>query len=258
MNKKTKFLFLGFIFIMLILPSFVSAQWFVDLRQGAEDLVYLVEDIFEPILGAIWGPELLIEKVALFVVLVAFIYIAISRVPQLDENKRLVWVITFAISILATRFFSDWDWFRSVLMPYSILGVVIGSVVPLMIFFFFIESFNSSFLRKVGWIVFVVIFFALWITNIDEFGSIAYWYLAAAGLCLIFLLFDRSIHVAYAMSFLKKSGEYGRNVSISKLRKQIMEADEMLSNPHSNKEDIKRAYKTKKEARNRIKAILRS
>ncbi|MBM3234081.1 hypothetical protein FJZ19_03215 [Candidatus Pacearchaeota archaeon] len=269
---KKRWIILAFLFIINL--SFVSAYdgwgWWgggfggggAPLSSGEQmiyDSISWFQVVFGPYLEALFGPGYLLEKMALLLVLISFIYIAVSRIPPIAKNKSVVWIITLSVSLLATRFFSDIDLFRAVLVPYEIYGVAVASILPLILYFFFIESFDSHVIRKIGWIVFICIFFGLWVMRMGELGNIAWIYFAVAIISLIFLMFDKAIHAEYIYHFLMKAGKgYAGDAAINQIRTEMFRAEDMLANPHASEEDRKRARGIIKQCKRRIKEIVKS
>jgi len=260
-----------FAFLVISLIGLVSAYngWGGGWGGGgaplstAEGMIYdsitWFQIVFGPYIEALFGPGYLLEKLALLLVLLSFIYIAVSRIPPLAKNRSVVWIITISVSLLATRFFSDIELFRAVLVPYEIYGVVVASILPLILYFFFIESFDSHFIRKIGWIAFIVIFFGLWFIRMEELGSIAWIYFAVAIISLIVFMFDKAIHAEYIYYFLMRAGKgYAGDAAINQIRTEMFRAEDMLANPHASEEDRKRARDIIKQCKKRIKEIVKS
>ncbi len=215
MDKRA--VMLGVFLFAVILSSFILSSFIVsaiDLSQGSEDLVNLVKDIFSPIVSAFlrgFSDEYLLEYFLFFMIIVSFVYIALGQIELLKSKIGALWTITIAVGILSTRFIATEGFVKLVLQPYNILGVAVLSIIPLIIFFFFIESFDAPIARKFGWSLFIVLYFYLWYSQSNEIGNVAYVYLFASIIGLILILSDKHIRGWLARGFVRK----GLNASVA-------------------------------------------
>jgi hypothetical protein len=137
--------------------------------------------------------DYLFERILLFFILIAFLFVIIKRIPFFKNNLGANIVVTIAISLLISRFFGDTEYLKTVLAPYTVLGIALSAVIPLVIYFFFVESFESSTLRKILWIFFIVVFFGIWSTRAPDLGQAAYIYLLTGIVALVLLFADGTI-----------------------------------------------------------------
>jgi hypothetical protein len=120
--------------------------------------------------------------------------VILNRIPMFQDNRAALIIVALAVSLLSTRFFGDFDLIRSALAPYTVLGVALSAGLPLVIYFFFVHSFEeSSTLRKILWIFFIVVFLIIWQDRAEELGTAANIYLLTGLAALILLLFDGTI-----------------------------------------------------------------
>lgn len=221
-----KKVFLLFVFLMVGV-SFVSAQYGGDLGSnlgyGMEQLIDIVEDMFGPFFSVILGGsgDLLFERIMFLTILLAVVYIVISKMKVFDDNTPVIWIITVSVSLLATRFLADSALVQTIILPYSVLGVALTSALPLLIYFTFVEKFDSSTVRKMLWIFFVVIFFGLWGARYDAVGEISWIYFITAILALIFLLFDGTIRRMIIKSHMKEVGGLNKADYLARLRREL-------------------------------------
>ena len=204
MDKKIGVLILTFIFVSF----FVLNASFVSARSISEDLISFfneVAKIINPVLSWILGTtssaEFLIVKVLFFIVIFALIYSTVRSMDFFNQYEFLPSIISMTMSILAVRFLSTDVIVNFVWLPTGVLGVSMAVIFPFIIYFFFIEGFNSRIVRQVGWIVFSVIYFSLailrWddLKNSDIFGgiSLGWIYILIGMLSLIFVFFDKYV-----------------------------------------------------------------
>jgi hypothetical protein len=194
--KKTR-LTLTVLLSIILLSVIVSAQ--LDLRQGSQQIIDWTVDIFEPFLQALLGPNdysglLVFERLLIFVLLMSIITISLKNISVFDDYPWIIGLIAVIISLVAVRYM-NYEWLNTVLISYQILGIAIAGILPFIIYLFFINSFDNSTMRKVGWIFFIVVYFGLWATNETEnYASIYFWTMLIA---LIFLILDGTIHEYY-------------------------------------------------------------
>ena len=218
MSKKSGYILSALILSVLVLSVLVSAessgfnQGFKNVWQGIIDVL---ETILSPILGSsevgnLKSGEVLFIKALFFAVILAFVWSILEILPIFENNTWTVVIVSIAVSILSTRFLLTPGWIETILLPYSALGIAVASLVPLMIYFYFIEKAmqgdNRRVLRKAAWIFGAVVFFCLFITRVEEIGKVvpesqfnpAYVYLLTAIACLIFFFADKTIQGYFA------------------------------------------------------------
>jgi len=168
--------------------------------------------------------DYMFERILFLFILVALLYVIISRMDVFKKNRMVIWVITISISLLATRFLTESDLISTMLLPYSVLGVALTAVLPIMIYFFFVESFsNSATVRKMLWIFYIVVFIGLWASRYDELGQMSWIYMMSAIAALLFLLFDGTIRWAIWRQKQKETDFAGKEEMAVHIRKQIGE-----------------------------------
>ena len=220
MKKAVILLFL----ISLFIFSITSVPAEGELRQGSEKLVELIKDITEPLFGALFGGfsnENLFESILFFFIIIAFVYVSLERIEVFSKKPAVIWTITIAVALLATRFTTESQWVQFVLLPYNILGVALLSVIPFVIFLLFIESFDSGAIRKWGWSFWIITYIGMWYTQFDKLGQIAYIYLFAGILGLIMILSDKYIRGMLIRGYIKRGLTTKIVEQIADLQKKI-------------------------------------
>jgi hypothetical protein len=251
MKNRVDLKFIIFIsLVVLLFSSFVFAQNTIT-RSGTgatdgpiKDLANVINQIFDfgkPLFEAILGDSsaslpgieastLYLSKIMFFVVIFCLLFVTLQKMPMISENNFVLWIITIAVSILATRWLSDLKLVYSFLLPYDVLGLSIAGLFPLAALFFFIEYGLSGrkyqFLRKFGWIFVGVIFIFLWITRYDELtqasASFGGWvYFISAILCFIFSFVDGTIQMFFARARAAKVHAEGAKQRLNKLYKDL-------------------------------------
>lgn len=217
--KKSVVVFASFILASVLLSYFVSAQSPVnDLKSVLAGTTEVLTSIAETILGP--GPteltttvtvgdgflnvemtkqEFIFARFLFLLIIFAVVWSVVSRISMFESSTWMVVIISGGVSLLATRFLMQPEWIKVILLPYSALGIAVTSLIPLIIYFYFLENIDSRFLRRAGWSLAAVVFVGLWFSRYNEIRSNAiYVYPAAALLCLIVMAADGTIQRAFA------------------------------------------------------------
>jgi len=251
MKKKSGILFL-IVSLFLFSINFISARpWGgFSLQEG----FYQLEPYFEWILGPVGGGEILFIKFLIFLLVLAVTVTALRRVPTFSENEGTVKILAIIISLMAARYLTTESLINFIWLPYGALGILLSSLLPLIIFFFFIESFDSSFLRKVGWISFIVIYLGLAYFRYEDFivGSewwqnLAMIYLAIAVISILALLFDKSIYKIILLSALRRQQSTQGILRKAELQKDLKKITDALGTTGLSKREIKRLENERKK-----------
>ncbi len=180
-----------FLFMFLFLPS-VSAFYLPSVRTGMESVVSSLIDIFEPILRALfggidWSGAVLFEKLLVFILLVAVIYVVTKRIPLFSEQNVVRWIVAIVIPLIGVRFI-EMSAFFAIFTQYSIFSIIITSVVPFIIYFYFLYNIAGvhGIIRKIGWLVFVGIYIGLWSTSDTSSSSSIFFWTFVVGLVMLF------------------------------------------------------------------------
>jgi len=201
MIKKRNVIFLVMLAFILLLPYASAQLFFTTPSQFINDAIRGIIDVFEPVLRALFGnfggEDFLFAKMLLGILLFVIINVVIKRLPMFrDNNKSVSIIVALVISLLAIRFINENELVNGILLPYGTLGVAITTILPFMIFFYFLhDSQFGTFGRRAGWFVFGVIFLVLWSSKYGQIGPISNqiysWTLI--GMILAFI-FDKNIH----------------------------------------------------------------
>ncbi len=255
MKKSVSIIMLSLFVISMAIFSLnvVSARF--DLSEGSEQIVTWIQEMFGPFVSALFGgtSEMLFEKALLFIVFLLFVYIVLEKVDIFKNNYAVLWIVSIGVALLGTRFLSEEAMTKGILLPYTITGVAIMSVIPLVIYFYFVEkAISSSLIRRIAWIVYACIFIGLWIERFSEIGTLAWIYFAAGIIGLICALFDRTIQASFLRSAVKRGFDETKAREATRLESEIEEDTRLLASargPNADRlrEGIKRKGKRLKE-----------
>ena len=205
MNKKEIILLsiLSIAIILCIVPL-ISAQYYggafsyIDLGQGIRQVIdqgtMFLTPVFEILLGDYSGSNFLFTKVLILIILFVLIDTILKRIPIFEGSRNIASIVSLIVSIIAIRFISE-DQLYAIILPYSVLGIALTSILPFMIFTYFIYSTDMPGIgRKLAWLFFMAVFGVTWFYKWNEltgFGNTLYLWTAVimGGM----FLFDRSI-----------------------------------------------------------------
>lgn len=214
---------------ILFMTTLVSAQDSLasGLSKGMNQVIGAIEGMLGPFFSAILGggSGMLFEKVLFLTIILATVYIIVKRMPVFDNKGPIIWIVSISISLLATRFMNA-NLLQAMLLPYSVLGITLTAVLPLIIFFAFVHTDdNGPTVRKMLWIFYIVVFLSIWGIRYDSVGDIAWIYAASAGVALIFLLADGTIRRAIIKQKMDQLDQNRREDAATEIRKRLTEIE---------------------------------
>ena len=247
MKTKRSAVFIIGLMLSLFLISVVSAQ-------DSRGFVSGVEKFFKPILKGIFGESTdIFEQLLFALIILAFVYMALSRIEAIKDNVAVLWVISVAISILSVRYIATEGLIQTILLPQGVLGVALLVFIPFLIFFWFLEvgldGTNNKIMRKIGWSVYAAVYIFLWFKqfylvtttkhSITLFGWLfegtstsasvgpgGYLYLLIAGIAIIVLLMDKTIQGAISKSRAETRTQATKVITEDKMRQKLHELHE--------------------------------
>jgi len=268
---------IGFVFVSAMLLfsmiGFASAQTLSDkIIKTLDSIGEVLDPILRFTLGEVgtgtYSTEVLVIKFLLFVLLLSVAYFAVGKVPGVKDNAVALWVITIGVSVLGARFMSSEALINFVWLPSGILGVALTSLLPFIIFFFFIESFSGQkLIRRVGWVLFGVLYIGLAIVRWDSFldkesgFNLAWLYVITAILAGLCFLFDRPIQVQKEKRERKKSQKSQLQYVDLELSRKLREVMDEMGQPGVTKERMKKLEEMQKgleEQREKLNKIFSS
>jgi len=221
----------GVLFISMI--NFASANIGTSVTGFLDNAAEVLKPIFAYTLGDPGGDgTTLFVKVLLFILMLAVLYYAVSKVPMFSENEFVIWTIAIVAAILGARIISSQAWVDAIWLPSGVLGVALTSLIPFIIYFFFIQSFSGHrIIRVTGWVLFILIFVVLAVTRWGSFEekigtagvtfNLAWIYIATIVLALLSLLFDKKIQTEKEKMGRKKKENVHYIMTSSKLNEEL-------------------------------------
>src|SRR3989338_7419567 len=259
MKKRMIGLFVvSLVLISVFVISFVSAQ---ILPADLNPILDGVRDIFGLLLGEVsgGGGEIIFVKLLVFTIILSIVFLAVQRVPGFGGRNGLSFIISLAVSLISVRYLTTASLINFIWLPYGVVGVLLSSFFPFIIGFFFLQGFDSSVIRKVGWTGFLVIFVGLgWMRWNDFtasvwFKNLALIYVVIAAISLLLLWFDKTIHSWFVMATIERKGQEINALNINQLQQQIQQWRQVIANPVSTPAQIDGARRNIKDIERRIR-----
>jgi len=231
-----------FIFLALILISFLS---FIKPVSAVNDFLRDIGDAGRPILTWLFGEvsgdvsnvgslgEFLVFKLLFFFLLLTITCVAVKRIPHFGENIFVTGFISVIVSLLATRYLASTALINFIWLQYGVLGILITSMLPFVIFFFFIESFSSSLIRRIGWLAYAGIFFVLAYVRWTDFAisdtwNYGYIYIFVAVIALGLMIWDKAVHSVISYRRISKISNSHTKIQIMDLRHDMDEVKKKI------------------------------
>ncbi|MEI6849934.1 MAG: hypothetical protein WCK29_02765 [archaeon] len=216
--------------------------------QGMTDIA---TPVFSSLFGTYYSDDFLFVKILLFLLLFVVIKQAVKSFPKFGEQNMVVNIISFVVAVLAVRFMPDTTIMHDLFLPYSTLGIAILTIIPFLIWFYFVEkSMSSAVGRKIAWLLFTVVMVVLWISRSGQMSDIGnYIYLAIVLLAILLLLFDRHVRRYFDLQNDRKVAKNTLERSLVReqaLYQEIINVDSPAAD-HQRKQIIKRIKKLEDE-----------
>ncbi|MFZ5955741.1 MAG: hypothetical protein ACOYT4_04920 [Nanoarchaeota archaeon] len=231
--KRGKFLLASLLASTFFIKIASAYSLAYNLQSGAEGFLELVQSFLTPFFLVFFGGngEFLFEKALFFLLVFTIVYIITKEKIEITKDKPAIyWTITICVSLLATRFLTESTFIQTILLPYTTLGIALASAIPLLIYFYFAESFKTSISRKISWIFFAVVYLGIWYTRKDLVGNAGWIYAITAGLSILFMLIDGTIQRAFLKQKYEQLNNDQRNRLASEIREQIATLEDRWRN----------------------------
>lgn len=201
MKKERPFIFT---FLLVLSISLASAQ--VSFESVAFELSRLLDTVLrfispfaEQLIGDYSSSEFFLHKLLLLVLLVVIVEKVLEKVSIIGNGKKakkVNWILATLISILSIRFINENNFFEAIFLQYGILGIAITTVLPLMIFFFFVHHTPLGPTgRRTLWIIYIIITIGIWVSRADNIPDVANWlYGITIVVVIATILLDKTIH----------------------------------------------------------------
>ena len=227
---KIKFLLISLLMFLILLPNISAINYFEEAKtivsQITSSMAGILTPIAELVIGKTADDKFLFAKILILILLFVILNTVIKKMKFIEDAK-ISGIIAIIVSILAVRFIGNSDLFLGILLPYGVLGVAIATILPFILFFYFIHVTElGSFGRKMAWIFFAIVFIGLWASRelSSTSNNIYIWTIVAM---VIVFIFDKSIHKYFGLNkmnkFLKKAdiirianlqADYGRYINV--------------------------------------------
>ena len=164
-----------YVLLLLFALSFVSAQGVFEGLKGTAESFY--DNILAPfgkfLLGAnTTDGDLFFGKLMIFIILLSITWLVVDKFPLMTGKRKTGFVVALAISVLSVRYLSQ-VWIDTVILPYSVLGVAMTSLIPFVIYFFFVKDLPTRSMRKIAWIFAFVVFTGMFLYRVDTFNVVS-------------------------------------------------------------------------------------
>lgn len=250
MRKQGKYLIFILAALLLISPLISADSYDLDRAKDAitkiiDTVLGILSPVFEQIIGDYSTSDFFFSKILLLIMLIVICKKVLDITPFGEDNKRVSLIISIIVSIIAIRFINENDFFEAIFIQYGALGIAITTILPMVIFFYFIHNTKvGAYGRKVFWALYGITLGAIWILKSSEIPEIANWIYGLTFLAaIIFIFFDKPIHSYFGLSGLKKYEKDSNKKRIWELKKQLDELNEHFQRKRINYSE----YKQEKE-----------
>src|SRR3989344_1698232 len=192
--------------LIFVLTAIVLAVNFVSaVPINFDSITHGISDVFRAVFGPLFNvngfDEFFFYKILMFIILLLVIKVVLITFPAFEGKNGIVTIISVAVALIATRYISELDIVKGILIPYGALAVTILTVIPFLIYFFFVhKSIESTPGRRIAWIFYIIVLVGIWANINDQLNDISNYIYAAMillALCLIF--FDRHVKKYFGM-----------------------------------------------------------
>ena len=138
---KKSFAGLSFVFLLMsiMFAGFVSAE---SIGQEISSLIDGTVEAIKPIsvylLGNASTGEILFAKTLLLLIIVAIFWTIFSEIGFFNKKKPILYILSIGVGVLSIRFFTE-EMVRTILLPYTTLGIVVSAGLPFVLFFFLVN-----------------------------------------------------------------------------------------------------------------------
>jgi len=242
-----------FVLALLLIPLISAAGEF---DQASEIITKVIDStlgfitpVMENIIGDYSSSEFFFAKILLLILLSIIIKTVLDKTPIGEDNKKISLILAIIVSVLAIRFMSQNEFIESVLIPYGTLGIAITTLLPIVIFFYFVHNTKiGNFGRKVFWTIYGIVLFVLWISRAQELPSTANWiYLLSFIAVIIFIFLDKSIHGYFGLADIRKFERQDNKKRIREAKEELEKLEEHFQHKRMSYSDYKKEKKDLKE-----------
>jgi len=207
--KSKKLVGISFVFATLIMSMFFMSFVSADVNDVLDDVAEAIRPSVGVFLNIGQNPDAedVFVRLLIFILIFAIVMVVLRRMGDESKvtflkSKFFTFLIAVIVSALAMRIFTE-QLTEFILLPQGVLGVVLASLLPFVIYYYFLESFDKPLIRKVGWTLYLLVFAGLAFTRWDDlyvggvggnwWANLGWIYLGVAVLSLLMVLNDAAI-----------------------------------------------------------------
>ncbi|MBM3234082.1 hypothetical protein FJZ19_03220 [Candidatus Pacearchaeota archaeon] len=242
MNKKKVAIFVTSILALILVSSFVLAQEELAVNSDVQNALNKIAEVVNPIAQFIVGPaktiDLLFVKVLFLILIFGVAYYAAGFTPGLKDSTFFMLLISVVIALLATRFLATPELITFIWLPSGTAGMAFATLFPFVLFFFLINKIDNFIITRVGWVIFIVIYFAMaiyrWYDLAPKGGewwnTLAWWYMAIGVISILVLVFDKNIRAWMMLAELKGKTSKRNILQMSRFTEDLREYEKAAHN----------------------------
>jgi len=232
-----------FLLSILIVPIMVSAASdplapVADIFNSAiSAVVSVLKPILEVLVGELAGSgtaevsQFFLAKLLMVVIVFSVTYAVLNMTGVFSNTRWVLWVGSFAVSIIGVRFLTP-EMIRIAVLPNSAFAVALTAIIPFILWAFITLRVPSRALRRTMWVFFAVIFFGIWAVRSEQLandgtsflGTLGYIYPVAGLLALLMAVFDGTLRKWWNTMKAEKALSAGK---YEKYLKNLKERDEL-------------------------------
>jgi hypothetical protein len=259
MIKKSNIIISALFLLLLVVPlvsgnsfDFDNAKY--QVTRVIDSALGMLSPVLEKIMGDYTTSEFFFHKILLLVLLIIITKNILDRTPIGEGNKKVSLIVSLIVSILAIRFINENSFFEAIFIQYGVLGIAITTILPMVIFFYFIHNTKvGTFGRKVFWTLYATTMTGIWIVKSSEIPEVANWIYGITLLAsIVFIFFDSSIHSYFGLSDFKK---FERHSNKKRIREAKEELDKIEEHFQKRRMTFAEYKKEKKELEDYIKEL---
>lgn len=219
MRGRNVFL-LGGLGALLYVPL-ASAAWYGALGSMVQQFLFSLQEflgpLFEALLNTSQFDAFFFYKILIFFLLIFMVYVALKNVPVFKDNTRITKLVSFIVALIAARYLTEVKLIETILISYGALAVALTTILPFMVYFFFVHNaIKSGVGRRVAWIFYMVILIGLWANRYDRIGDTGnYIYFGIFIAAVLLLIFDKKIRDYFVLAEMQRTETDIRNAQIS-------------------------------------------
>jgi len=189
-----------FVFLFIGILQQVSAA--PDLVQVLKDAGNTISGVLTPIAetllnkkadsGDLFSSDTLLLYFLFFVLLSIIVWTVLDTMPIFYTHNGITGIVSAIVAIISIRFLDE-TWIRSMVLPYSAMGVAILSLIPLTVYIIWVEKvFRSPSFKRAAFMVGAVVFFGLWVfrSGDPQLGNAVWTYLIGMVVLLLMMIFS--------------------------------------------------------------------